>query len=169
MTKKIAVLLADDFEDSEFTEPVAALKDSGHEITIIGRKSRTMLKGKQGEAGAMTHASVADCDPQAFDALLIPGGKSPGQLREDDQMVAFTRNMVARGKPVGAICHGPELLIEAGVVSRKRMTAHEEVRSELADAGAEVVDEAVVVDMPFITSRHPGDLDAFSAALVERF
>jgi len=169
MGKKIAVLLADDFEDTEFTEPVAALKEEDHEITIIGKKSRTMVKGKRGEAGAMTHASVADCDPQDFDALLIPGGRSPGQLRQDDRMVAFTRNMVGGGKPVAAICHGPELLIEAGVVARKRMTAHEGVRGELAEAGAEVVDEEVVVDMPFITSRHPGDLDAFSAALVERF
>lgn len=168
MTKKIAVLLADEFEDSELTRPVDALKSAGHEVTIIGTEEGQCLEGKQGEASVTTDAAVADCDPSSFDALLIPGGHSPDHLRTDDDMVSFTKTMVEADKPIAAVCHGPQLLIEAGVVSGKRMTSFESVRTDLSNAGAEVVDEEVVIDMPFITSRKPDDLDAFSDALLAR-
>lgn len=166
--KKIAVLLADEFEDSELTRPVDALEGAGHEVTIVGTEASQRLEGKQGDAVVTTDASIADCEPESFDALLIPGGHSPDHLRTDERMVAFTKAMVAADKPVAAVCHGPQLLIEAGVVSGKRMTSFESVRTDLRNAGADVVDEEVVIDMPFITSRKPDDLDAFGEAMLAR-
>ena len=168
MTKKIAVLLASDFEDSEYADPVRALEDAGHEVIVIGREKGECLKGKQGEVTTEADASIADADPGDFDALLIPGGFSPDHLRTDDRMVSFARAFGDADKPVAAICHGPQLLIEAELVKGKRMTSFESVRTDLRNAGADVVDEEVVVDGRLITSRKPDDIPAFSKALLQQ-
>jgi len=168
MTKKIAVLLASDFEDSEYEEPVKALRDAGHDVIVIGRSKGETLEGKRGDVEAKTDQAIADVDPADFDALLIPGGYSPDQLRIDDRMVSFTRTFAVSSKPIAAICHGPQLLIEAGVVTDKKMTSWPSVRTDLRNAGATVVDEEVVVDGRLITSRKPDDIPAFNAALLKQ-
>ena len=166
--KKVAVLLASGFEDSEFDEPVRALREAGHEVIVIGAKKGEKLEGKNGDVTTETDVAIGGCDPSGFDALLIPGGWSPDHLRTDAKMVAFTKSMADADKPIAAVCHGPQLLIEADVVRGRRMTSFESVRTDLRNAGANVVDEEVVLDGPFITSRTPEDLPAFSKALVSR-
>ena len=166
MAKRVAVLLAEGFEDSELEQPVNTLKDAGHRVVIVGEEADASLEGKQGEVTARTDAAIDDCRELDFDALLIPGGWSPDHLRTNQAMVRFVREMVAADKPVAAVCHGPQLLIEADVVRGKRMTSFESVRTDLKNAGAEVVDEEVVVDGSFITSRTPEDLPAFGRAIL---
>ena len=166
MAKKIAVLLASDFEDSELTQPVEALRAAGHEVEILGSRSGESLEGKQGEASVTTDGAAKDSDPSTYDALLIPGGYSPDQLRTDEDVVDFVRRFASLGRPIAAVCHGPQLLIEAGVVAGKTMTSWPSVRTDLKNAGASVVDEEVCVDGRWITSRNPDDLPAFSRALL---
>ncbi len=162
---KIAVVLADDFEDVEFSTPKAALFAAGHEVEVIGTESGTVM-GKNGTEVSIDIV-VADADPSDYSALLIPGGYSPDHLRTDDGIVEFVASIVKAGLPVAAVCHAPSLLIEAGVVEGRTMTSWPSIRTDLANAGATVVDEEVVVDGQFITSRNPDDLAAFSSALVD--
>lgn len=163
---KIAFVLADDFEDSEFGTPKAALVEAGYEVDVIGTDSG-VVTGKNGTEVSVT-TRVGDADPADYVALVIPGGFSPDHLRVDDDIVGFVRRMAARDVPVAAVCHGPSLLIEAGLVEGRTMTSWPSIRTDLANAGADVVDEAVAVDGRFITSRDPDDLPAFSAAIVEQ-
>lgn len=162
---KIAVVLADDFEDVEFVTPKAALTEAGHEVVVIGSE-QGVVTGKQ---GTEVHIDlvVADATPSDYDALLIPGGFSPDHLRTDAGIVSFVSTMVEAAVPIAAICHAPSLLIEAGVVDGRTMTSFPSIRTDLANAGATVVDDDVVIDEPFITSRNPDDLAAFSSALVK--
>ncbi len=161
---KIAVVLADDFEDVEFTTPKAALTEAGHEIVVIGSE-RGVVTGKHGTEVSVT-ATADEVDAADFGALLIPGGFSPDHLRTDEQVVGLVSALVDAGVPVAAICHAPSLLIEAQVVDGRTMTSFPSIRTDLANAGATVVDEEVVVDGQFITSRNPDDLAVFSSTLV---
>ncbi len=165
---KIAVLLADEFEDSEYTQPVGELKKAGHEVEVLGVEKGKKLKGKQGDAEVKTDAAVTSRKAQDYAALLIPGGHSPDALRIDEGMVQFVRDFADTGRPIAAICHGPQLLIEAEVVRGRTMTSWPSVRTDLKNAGATVVDKEVCEDAQFITSRKPADLKAFSAALLEK-
>ncbi len=165
---RIATVLASDFEDVEFTHPRDELTGAGHEVVVIGTDAGEKLTGKQGDARVAVDTTVDQVSVDEFDALLIPGGYSPDKLRLDDAIVSFTRQFVESGKPVAAICHAGQLLVEAGVVDGRRMTGWPSVRTELRLAGADVVDEEVVVDGNLITSRNPGDLPAFSRTLLER-
>lgn len=163
---RIAVLLAEDFEDSELTVPVDRLKNAGHEVVIAGVKAGEIVTGKNRQARATIAQAAASVDPGEFDALLIPGGYSPDHLRTDEHAVRLVRAFDRQGKPVAAICHGPQLLIEAGVVKGRRLTSYPSVRTDLQNAGARWVDEAVTTDRNLITSRTPADLDAFGAELI---
>lgn len=164
---RIAFVLADDFEDSEFTHPRDAVVQAGHEVTVVGTEAGAELTGKQGDASTTVDAVASDVSPDDFDALVVPGGYSPDKLRLDGDVVAFTRGFFEARKPVAAICHAGQLLVEAEVVDGRRMTSWPSVRKELELAGADWVDEQVVVDDNLITSRNPDDLDAFSKTLVE--
>ena len=163
----IAVLLAEDFEDSELRKPLDALRDAGHEVSLLGETAGDTLKGKRGREEVVLDDAVEGHSPEEYDALLIPGGYSPDHLRLHEAAVAFTRDFAGTGKPVAAICHGPQLLISAGLVSDREMTSWPSVRVDLENAGAHWVDRSVVIDGPFITSRGPDDLEDFSAALLE--
>lgn len=165
---RVAFVLAEDFEDSEFTHPYDAVREAGHDTAVIGTEADTKLTGKRGDATIATETTPDHVTVDEFDALVIPGGYSPDKLRLDDAMVRFTREFFLSGKPVAAICHAGQLLVEAGVVDGKRLTSWPSVATELKLAGAEWVDEEVVIDDNLITSRNPGDLDAFSSALLER-
>ena len=161
---RIACLLDKDFEDSEFRKPCEALRAAGHEVVVIGFEAGSILTGKRGEECVRTDRGLAHVSSSDFDALLVPGGHSPDRLRGDARMVAFTKGFFLRDRPALAICHGPQLLIAADVVRGRTMTARKTVQGELRSAGAHVVDQAVVVDGNLVTSRQPGDLDAFSRA-----
>ena len=163
MSKKVAVLITDEFEDSEFTSPAEVYKRAGFEVVTIEKQAGNVVKGKQGEAEVTIDRSIDDVSPAEFDALLLPGGHSPDALRGDDRFVAFTKEFVASGKPIFAICHGPQLLISANGVRGRKMTTIKAVAIDLINAGADFHDKEVVVDGDkLVTSRTPHDLPAFN-------
>lgn len=165
MSKRAAVILAANFEDSEATSPIDALEAAGVEVTVIAQETGT-LTGKKGAEVEAT-ATIAESDVDAFDALVIPGGGAPENLRIDQTAVEFARRFVDSGKPVASICHGPQLLISAKVLDGRTVTAVNKIRDDIVNAGATYVDAEVHIDGNLISSRVPGDLPAFNAALVE--
>lgn len=162
--KKAAVVLADNFEDSEATAPIEGLRAAGVEVTVLAVSTGTVT-GKKGATLEAT-ATIASADVDSYDLLLIPGGGSPENLRIDADAVAFTRRFVESGKPVGSICHGPQLLISADVLQGRTLTAVNKIRDDVRNAGASYVDEEVHVEGNLISSRVPDDLPAFTTALV---
>jgi deglycase len=156
---RIACVLAAGFEDSEFKKPYDAFRDAGHEVDVIGRKKGEKLVGKNGKETAIASLGIGDAQPADYHVLFIPGGHSPDELRADPIFVAFTKAFA--DKPILAICHGPQLLLTAGMVKGRRMTAWKTIQLDLRCAGADVIDEAVVVDDNLITSRQPSDIPAF--------
>lgn len=165
---KVAVTLASDFEDSELTHPALALEKAGHQVVIVGTDEGATLRGKQGQASVNVRGTPKSHAAADFDALLIPGGYSPDHLRTEPEIVAFVKHFFDQKKLVAAICHGPQLLIEADVVRGKRLTSWPSVRKDLENAGASWEDREVVEDENLITSRNPDDLPAFSEAFVAR-
>jgi len=165
---KVAFVLATDFEDSEFKVPYDRLREAGYQITLIGSKAGEEVKGKKGKESAKIDTTAKQMDPGGFQALVIPGGYSPDHLRLDRDIVDFVRRFAASGKPVAAVCHGPQLLIEADVVRGRTLTSWPSVRMDLENAGARWVDREVVLDGNLITSRKPEDLSAFCGALIEK-
>lgn len=165
---RIAMIVGPGYEDSEVRVPYDRLREAGHEVLVLGSEPGRTVEGKRGEDRVEIEASPKDHDPAAFDALVIPGGHAPDKLRMDGDVVRFVRDFAATGKPLAAICHGPQLLIEAEVVKGRTMTSYPSVSKDLQNAGAEWVDREVVEDGPFITSRKPDDLDAFTRALLAR-
>jgi len=162
---RIAMVLAEDFEDSEFRKPYDALREAGHEIELLGAKAGETVHGKKGTEHVELQAAASDRDPAEFDAIVIPGGYSPDHLRTDKGVVEFVHTMVEQGKVVAAVCHGPQLLIEADAVDGKQLTSWPSVKTDLVNAGASWVDREVVIDGTLITSRKPDDLPAFSTAI----
>ena len=149
---KIACVLGPMFEDSEFKDPYDALRGAGHEVTIVGMEAGAVLQGSKGKESATVDKAFADVSPQDFEALLIPGGSSPDKLRAHDEAVTFVKHFMTAGKPTLAICHGPQLLLTADEYKSHRMTAWKTVLGDLRKAGADVVDEEVVVDRNLVTS-----------------
>ncbi|HEX4340740.1 MAG TPA: type 1 glutamine amidotransferase domain-containing protein [Polyangiaceae bacterium] len=156
---RIACVLSQGFEDSEFRVPYDKFKAAGHDVVVIGAKKGERLTGKQGKQSIDADTSIDDAKPESLGALFIPGGHSPDQLRADDRFVAFTKAFA--DKPILAICHGPQLLITADMVRGRTMTAWKTIQVDLRLAGANVVDREVSVDRNLVTSRKPDDLDAF--------
>lgn len=163
--KRVAVVLAKNFEDIEATSPIEALEGAGATITVIGTETGPI----EGKKGAVIDATTtfADVSPDDFDLLLIPGGGAPENLRIDDGAVTFTRAFTESGRPVGAICHGAQLLISAEVLQGRKVTAVNKIRDDVRNAGGNYVDQELVVDGNLITSRVPADLPVFNAALVD--
>lgn len=164
MTKKIAVVLDNLFEDSEFSSPVEAFKKEGHEVTVIGKEAGSTVKGKTDNTEITIDKAIDAVNPDEFDALLVPGGFSPDMLRGDEagRFGKFAKAFVEKEKPVFAICHGPQLLIDTDLLKGKKVTSYISVRKDLENAGATVVDEPVVVDSGIVTSRTPDDLEDFN-------
>lgn len=161
---KVAVVVTDLVEDVEFVDPVDALRQAGHDVTIIGF-DKTPVTGKHGTKITIDEV-IADVNPEDFDALYIPGGFSPDQLRADDRFVAFTKHFLMTNKHLAALCHGPQLMIQTGLVQGRTMTAYLTVQPDLYYAGARVEDQPVVVDGNLITSREPKDIPAFNKAFL---
>jgi protease I len=165
---KVAVIIADLFEDSEYSQPTTAFKAAGHELVHIGLKKGETVRGKKEKTPVKIEKAVKNASDKEFDALLIPGGYSPDKLRADDDAVAFTKKFVESGKPVFAICHAPQLLITADVLRGRKVTGWKSVIQDIKNAGAKYIDQEVVEDGNLITSRHPGDLPAFIKVCLDR-
>ena len=159
---KVACVLDSMFEDSEFQEPYNAFREAGHQVDIIAMEAGRELRGKKGRVTVTGERAFAEVRPESYDALLIPGGDSPDHLRAHPEPVAFVRAFMESGKPVFAICHGPQLLLTADSHRDHRMTAWKTVQGDLQKAGADVVDAEVVVDRNLVTSRMPADIPAFN-------
>lgn len=168
--KRVAILATDGYEEVELTSPKEALEQAGAKVDVIAPKSGSIKAWKNGDwSGSVTvDHTVAEADPNDYDALVLPGGViNPDKLRREEKAVAFVRAFFEAKKPVAAICHGPQMLIEADVVRGRRMTSFHSVRTDLKNAGAIWVDEEVVVDRGLVTSRSPEDLNAFNKKLLE--
>jgi protease I len=168
--KKVAILATDGFEQVELTEPKKALEEAGAITHVISPKSGSIKGWNHTDWGenvkvdkGLEQARVSD-----YDALVLPGGVlNPDRLRMEPKAVAFVKEFAQSGKPVAAICHGPWTLIEAGVVRGRKMTSWPSVKIDLMNAGAKWVDDQVVTDANFITSRKPADIPAFSRKIIE--
>ncbi|GAB3193074.1 type 1 glutamine amidotransferase domain-containing protein [Nesterenkonia suensis] len=169
--KTIALLVTDGVELPEFTEPLAAIREAGGTAKIVSPKEKSL----QAMTGDWEHADHFDVDHQLgtvsasdFDALVLPGGTlNADSLRIDEKAQEFVSGFFSASKPVAAICHGPWILIEIDQVSGRRMTSYAALRTDLVNAGAQWMDQEVVVDDGVVTSRTPKDLDAFNRALLE--
>ena len=164
----IAFIVADMFEDSEFRVPYDRLRQAGHQVTIIGSESGKPISGKQHKETVTAERGIGEVSADDFDAIVIPGGYSPDKLRMDRRMVDFVRAFYNAGKPTAAVCHAPWMLAEADIVRGKTVTSWPSIRTDLVNAGARWVDRAVVEDGNIITSRNPGDLPAFSDAILRQ-
>jgi protease I len=164
----IAVIIADMFEDSEYTEPARAFRKAGHTVVNVGLKRGKTVRGKKKGTAVTVERAVQDVSVDGFDALLIPGGYSPDILRAHDDVVRFVKEFVDSGKPVFAICHAPQLLITAQVLKGRRITGWKSIIQDIKNAGAEFVDEEVIEDGNLISSRSPADLPAFIKASLQR-
>src|SRR5680860_1098906 len=161
--KRVAVVIAKNFEDIEATDPIRVIEEAGAEPVLIGIK-RGAVEGKKG-AVLETTLSFDDLDLEmesSFDALVIPGGGAPENLRIHQPAVDFTRRFVESGKPVASICHGPQLLISAKVLEGRHTTSVNKIRDDVINAGAIYEDKELIVDGNLISSRTPADLDVFN-------
>lgn len=166
--KRVAVVIANNFEDVEVTSPVQAVESAGAEFVLIGIESGK-VKGKKGHV--FTVDTTFDDLPanaiDTFDMLIIPGGGAPENLRIVDKAVEFTKRFVESGKPVASICHGPQLLISADVLKGRKLTSVNKIRDDVKNAGGLYEDAELVIDGNLITSRTPRDLEAFDRAIVD--
>lgn len=158
---KIAVIITNMFEDSEYSKPVNAFKKAGHKIIHVGLKEGEVVKGKKKGIPVKIDKAVTDVSVEDFDALLIPGGYSPDKLRANEDAVKFTKEFAESGKPIFSICHGPQLLITAQALKGRKITGWKSIIQDIKNAGAEFIDREVVEDENLISSRHPGDIPAF--------
>ena len=165
---RIAVIIADMFEDSEYTEPVKSFIEAGHKIEHIGLKAGETVKGKKEATPVKIDKAVAGASVRDYDALLIPGGYSPDKLRADGEAVRFAAEFMESGKPVFVICHGPQLLITARVLKGRTVTGWKSITQDILNAGAIFVDAEVVEDGNLVSSRSPADLPAFIRASLKK-
>ncbi len=164
--KRVAVLIEEGFEDSELVEPLRALRDASARVVVVGSGSQASYRGKRGTATVPVDTTAGEVRADDFDAVIVPGGHAPDRMRMYEPMIDLVTRAVEAGKVVGAICHGPQLLISADVVRGRRVTSWPSVAVDLRNAGAEWVDEAVVQDGNMITSRKPADLPKFNKAII---
>jgi protease I len=165
---RIAVLMDDLFEDVEYTRPADAFREKGHQLVHVGLKKGKEITGKKGGARVKIDQAVTEVSPDDFDALFIPGGYSPDQLRAHEEAVTFAGRFVESGRPVFSICHAPQLLITARVIKNRTITGWRSIIQDIRNAGAEFVDRDVVVDGNLVSSREPGDIPAFVKAALEK-
>ncbi len=170
--KKVAILVADGFEQVEMTKPREALDDAGANTKIVSLKSGKIQGMHHMEKGDKFDVDLTldDARPEEFDALMIPGGLfNPDALRSNEDALAFARHFFDTRKPVAAICHGPQVLISANLVRGRTMTSWPAIKVDMRNAGAQWVDEEVVVDNGLVSSRKPGDIPAFNEKMIEEF
>jgi protease I len=161
---KVAVLTGEGFQDAEAMMPMAYLANRGAEITVIGTETG-LVKAYNSDIEICIQKAVGDVSAGDFDVLVLPGGKAPDEIRKDEAVLEFTREFWKLGRPVAAICHGPQVLVTAGVIEGKEMTAVSGIADELREAGAEYKDEPVVRDGHLITSRVPKDIPVWLSTI----
>jgi protease I len=170
--RKVAILITDGFEEVEMTKPRDALQEAGADTEIVSPKDKTVRSWRFKEWGQDYRVNIplAEAHPGRFDALLLPGGViNPDHLRMDPQAVAFVKAFFDARKPVAAICHGPWTIIEAGAARGRRIASWPSLKTDLRNAGAEWMDEEVVVDGNLVSSRKPDDLPAFNREMIKLF
>jgi len=164
--KRVAMLVEDEFEDRELTGPLDALRAAGVVVTLVGPVAGAEYKGKRGQAVVSSDIAAGSAKADAFDALVIPGGHAPDKMRMRHAMVDLARDVMAAGKPVAAICHGPQVLISANVLRGRTLTCWPSIAIDVKNAGGLYVDKPVVEDGNLITSRKPDDVPMFSEAIL---
>jgi protease I len=167
-TKKVAILIEKNFEDAEFEIPYNALDKAGAEIKVLGSRMNEKYTGKQGKASIKPDATTTEMRAADFDAVVIPGGMAPDTMRTNMKTVHFVQDAMRAGKLVAAVCHAPQVLIEGDLLKGKRATGFRSIRKDMENAGAQYVDEPLVVDGNLITSRQPSDLAIFTTAILKR-
>jgi len=170
--KKVAILVEDGFEESEFVKPKEALEAQGATVDVVSPKKDNVKSWNGDNWGAEYDVTktLNDANAEEYNALLLPGGVfNPDKLRINDEAVNFTKSFFEKGKPIAAICHGPWTLIETGALQGRKMTSYPSIKSDLKNAGVHWVNEEVVVDQGLVTSRNPDDIPAFCKKMVEEF
>lgn len=165
---KVAILIENNFEDSEFQVPNQALTEAGAEVVILGSRMNDEYEGKRGNISLKPDATATEVRAEDFDAIVIPGGAAPDRIRTNPHAVRLVMNAIALGKIVAAVCHGPQVLIEADQLRDKRATGYKAIRKDIQNAGATYINEPVVTDGNILTSRQPGDLPLFTATILKR-
>lgn len=171
-TVKVAILATDGFEQSELLEPKAALENSGAEVKVVSIKPGKIKAWSNTYWGqdVTVDLTLDEAHVENFDALMLPGGvMNPDRLRMEPKAVNFVKAFADSGKPIAAICHGPQTLIETGMVKGRQMTSWPSLKTDLINAGADWVDQEVVVDNGLVTSRKPADIPAFNQKMIEEF
>ncbi|QLE59114.1 DJ-1/PfpI/YhbO family deglycase/protease [Nostoc sp. TCL26-01] len=166
--KKVAMLIEQAVEDIEFILPCNALKQAGFTVVVLGSRTNEKYKGKRGKLSIQADATTTEAIASEFDAVVIPGGMAPDKMRRNPNTVRFVQEAMQQGKWVAAVCHGPQVLIEGDLLQGKRATGFSAIRKDMINAGANYLDEALVVDGNLITSREPGDLAIFTTAILSR-
>jgi protease I len=164
--KRVAILVEDEFEDRELTGPLEALRAAGVDVRVVGPSAGAEYRGKRGEAIIKADLSAGAARIKDFDALVIPGGHAPDRMRMRHAMVDLARDAMDAGKPVAAICHGPQVLISANVLRGRTLTCWPSIANDVKNAGGLYVDRPVVEDGNLITSRKPDDVPVFSEAIL---
>lgn len=166
--KRVAFLLEQQFEDSEFQIPYTALKQAGATTVILGSRMNDEYQGKRGQVTARPDATATEVSAEDFDAIVIPGGNAPDHIRTNPNAVRLVIDAMAQNMLVAAVCHGPQVLIEADQLRGRQATGFRAIRKDMQNANATYVDEAVVIDGNLITARQPGDLPIFATALLNQ-
>ncbi len=164
--KKVAILVANVFEDNELFYPYFRLLEEGYTVDLVGAEADIVYKSKNG-APVKSHKAAKDVSAEDYDAVIVPGGYSPDQMRRSKAMVDFVKAVDKRKKPIAAICHGPWMMASACDLKGRTVTGFDSIKDDMVNAGAAFVDEEVVVDGHLITSRTPKDLPAFSKAILQ--
>jgi len=168
--KKVAIITENGFEEVELTSPKKALEEAGAQVDIISPQQNSVKAWNHDHWSIElpVNVHIDSAQPEDYDALVIPGGVlNPDQMRMNKKCVEFAQRFLEDGKPVAAICHGPQLLIETGLINGRTMTSYWSLKTDMQNAGVEWVDKEVVVDSGLVTSRSPKDLDAFNKKLIE--
>jgi protease I len=165
---KVCFLLANNYEDSEMKNPYDAVKQAGHQMVIVGLEKGAELKGKKGTISYTSDASINEVSAEEFAAVIIPGGSAPEALRVNNKVVEFVKQANDQGKIIAGICHGPQVMISADILKGKQITCYIGIRDDVKNAGADFLDQEVVVDGNVITSRTPKDEPAFIREILNK-